>query len=53
VALLVLALGAATAGYEGVNHLLHPEPMRTTLVNYIVVPWSVVTRSYGVSTPLL
>jgi cation diffusion facilitator family transporter len=40
VALLVLALGAATAGYEGVNHLLHPEPMRATLVNYIVLALS-------------
>jgi cation diffusion facilitator family transporter len=37
VALLVLVLGAAAAGYEGVNHILHPAPMRMPLVNYIVL----------------
>jgi cation diffusion facilitator family transporter len=37
VSLLVLVLGAAVAGYQGVNHLLHPETMRNTLVNYIVL----------------
>ncbi len=37
VALLVLALGAAASFYEGVNHLLHPAPIRNPLVNYLVL----------------
>jgi len=37
VALMVLALGAAASFYEGVNHMLHPEPMRNPLLNYVVL----------------
>jgi cation diffusion facilitator family transporter len=37
VALLVLVVGAVVTGYEGVNHILHPEPMRRPLINYIVL----------------
>ena len=37
VALLVLALGAAASFYEGVNHLMHPEPIRNPLLNYAVL----------------
>ena len=37
VALMVLALGAAAAFYEGINHVLHPEPMRNPLLNYGVL----------------
>ena len=37
VALLVLVAGAAVAFYEGVNHVLYPEPMRNPLMNYIVL----------------
>jgi cation diffusion facilitator family transporter len=37
VAVQVLVVGAAVAGYEGVNHLLYPEPIRNPLMNYIVL----------------
>ena len=37
VALLVLALGAGVSVYEGITHLMHPEPIRQPLVNYIVL----------------
>ena len=37
VALLVLGLGAGISFYEGVQHLLHPVPMRRALVNYLVL----------------
>ena len=37
VALQVLVVGAAVACYEGVVHILHPEPMRSPLVNYAVL----------------
>jgi len=37
VALMVLALGAAASFYEGINHVLHPKPMRNLLLNYVVL----------------
>ena len=37
VALLVLALGAAVAFYQGFNRLAHPEPIRNLLVSYGVL----------------
>jgi len=37
VALLVFSLGAVAAVYEGVDHLLHPEPIRDQFVNYAVL----------------
>jgi cation diffusion facilitator family transporter len=37
VALLVFGLGAGVSLYEGINHLLHPEPMRKAFVNYVVL----------------
>lgn len=37
VALLVLALGAGVSVYEGVTHLLHPQPMQRPLINYLVL----------------
>ena len=37
VALLVLVLGAVAAGYEGIQHILDPEPMRKPLLNYVVL----------------
>jgi len=37
VALMVLALGAAASFYEGIKHVLHPEPMRNPLLNYLVL----------------
>ncbi|MCX8570270.1 cation diffusion facilitator family transporter [Aminobacter sp. MET-1] len=37
VALLVFALGAGVAFYEGVIHILHPEPIENPLVNYVVL----------------
>lgn len=37
VALLVLVFGAAVAFYEGINHVLHPEPMHDPLANYLVL----------------
>jgi len=37
VAVQVLVVGAAVAGYEGVNHVLYPEPLRNPLMNYVVL----------------
>ncbi|WP_448098169.1 cation diffusion facilitator family transporter [Luteibacter yeojuensis] len=37
VALLVLALGAGFSLYEGVNHILSPDPLRDPTLNYVVL----------------
>jgi len=37
VALLVFALGAGVSLYEGIAHILHPEPIRNPTVNYVVL----------------
>ena len=42
VALLVFAVGAGVSIYEGVSHILHPEPVENIIVNYIVLGLSVV-----------
>src|SRR5512147_2662215 len=40
VALLVFALGAGVSIYEGILHLLHPRPIESPHVNYIVLALS-------------
>lgn len=42
VALLVFALGAGVAFYEGVLHILNPEPIENPIVNYVVLGLCVV-----------
>lgn len=37
VALLIFALGGGIAIYEGVLHILHPEPIANIMVNYVVL----------------
>jgi cation diffusion facilitator family transporter len=37
VALLIFALGAGVSIYEGILHILDPEPIRSPIVNYVVL----------------
>ena len=37
VAILIFAVGAGISIYEGITHLLHPEPLRNPVVNYVVL----------------
>ena len=37
VAILIFALGGGISIYEGVQHLLHPEPLTNPIINYIVL----------------
>lgn len=37
VALLIFALGSAISIYEGVHHLLHPAPVQSSIINYVVI----------------
>jgi cation diffusion facilitator family transporter len=41
VALMVFALGAGISIYEGIMHMLHPEPVENPLLNYVVLSASV------------
>lgn len=37
VAILIFAVGAGISMYEGIQHLLHPTPIRNVYVNYLVL----------------
>lgn len=37
VAILIFALGAGISLYEGVLHILHPEPVENQIINYVVL----------------
>ncbi|HEY6641983.1 cation diffusion facilitator family transporter [Povalibacter sp.] len=45
VALMVFGLGAGVSFYEGIHHILHPEPIDNPLVNYVVLGLSLVFES--------
>lgn len=42
VALLIFAIGAGVSAYEGVLHIMTPEPMDSPVANYVVLALSVV-----------
>ncbi len=42
VALLIFAVGAGVSAYEGVQHLLHPEPIDRPVINFVVLGLSLV-----------
>jgi cation diffusion facilitator family transporter len=37
VAILIFAVGAGVSIYEGILHLIHPEPMDNVMINYLVL----------------
>ncbi|WP_062114667.1 cation diffusion facilitator family transporter [Aureimonas sp. AU40] len=47
VALLVFALGAGVSIYEGVQHMLAPEPIENPMVNYIVLGLSFLFEGFS------
>jgi cation diffusion facilitator family transporter len=42
VAILIFALGAGFSIYEGIHHLLHPQPVKNPMVNYLVLGLAIV-----------
>ncbi|WP_417359774.1 cation diffusion facilitator family transporter [Gallaecimonas pentaromativorans] len=42
VAMLIFSIGAGVSLYEGVRHVLHPEPMTSPMVNYVVLALGIV-----------
>lgn len=47
VALLVFALGAGVSIYEGIRHIIAPEPVENPLVNYVVLGLAVLFEGYS------
>jgi cation diffusion facilitator family transporter len=56
VAVLIFAIGAGVSAYEGIMHVLAPEPMETPVVNYIVlaisavfegISWTIALREFN------
>jgi cation diffusion facilitator family transporter len=47
VALLVFALGAGAAVYEGVGHIRRPEPIQSPMVNYVVLLLAFITDGWA------
>ncbi len=37
VSILIFAVGAGVSIYEGIHHIIHPEPMKSVMINYIVL----------------
>ena len=42
VAILIFAVGAGISTYEGIRHILHPKPIGSPVVNYIVLGLAVI-----------
>jgi cation diffusion facilitator family transporter len=42
VAILIFAMGAGISLYEGVVHILHPEPVNNPMVNYVVLGFALI-----------
>ena len=47
VAILIFALGAGISIYEGILHILHPKPMTTPYINYIVIGFALVFEGFA------
>ena len=47
VAILIFATGAGLSIYEGVLHILDPEPMRSPLINYVVLAVSLLLEGFS------
>jgi cation diffusion facilitator family transporter len=47
VAVLIFALGAGVSIYEGIAHVLHPEPITDAIVNYVVLALSFLFEGYS------
>jgi len=42
VSILIFALGSGISIYEGVHHILHPEEIRSPMINYIVLSLAII-----------
>jgi cation diffusion facilitator family transporter len=42
VAILIFAVGAGVSLYEGIHHMIHPEPIKNPMINYIVLGLAII-----------
>jgi cation diffusion facilitator family transporter len=47
VAILIFGLGAGISIYEGIIHILHPEPVKTPYINYIVIGLAIIFEGFA------
>jgi len=47
VAILIFGLGAGISIYEGIIHILHPEPVKTPYINYIVIGLAMIFEGFA------
>lgn len=47
VAMLIFAVGAAVSIYKGVLHVIHPEPINSPMINYIVLVLAMVFEGFA------
>ncbi|MGD8526252.1 MAG: cation diffusion facilitator family transporter [Thioalkalispiraceae bacterium] len=47
VAILVFALGAGISIYEGIRHILHPQPISNPMLNYIVLGLAILFEGFA------
>lgn len=52
VAILIFALGSGISLYEGVLHILHPEPVKDHMINYVVLALAFVFEGGAGTLPL-
>jgi len=49
VAIMIFAVGAGMSVYEGIQHILHPNPVENPLINYIVLGLAIVFEGISFS----
>lgn len=47
VAILIFAVGAGISIYEGIQHLLHPHPIKSPMINYIVLGLAIIFEGFA------
>ncbi|MCM0080757.1 cation diffusion facilitator family transporter [Geomonas sp. Red32] len=47
VSILVFSVGAGLSLFEGINHLIHPQPMRHVKVNYLIIAASLLFEGFS------
>ena len=52
VALLIFSIGGGISIYEGINHIIHPQPLEDPFWNYVVLGLAVVFEGYSWSVAL-
>lgn len=50
VAILIFAVGAGISVYEGIRHLIRPEPLERAFINYIVLTLAMLFEGFALAT---